>query len=113
MKIEVREILVQMRDAAVEVGEYLSNYDFVAYQENRQLRRAVERCLSIVGEAAYRLRLNKAEGVSTLSLIEVERMRHVIVHGYDRMRDDLIFDAAKLDCPKLITLINALLDTNS
>jgi uncharacterized protein with HEPN domain len=113
MKIEVREILIQMRDAADEVGEYVKGCDLKAYQENRQLRRSVERCVSIVGEAAYRLRLNKAEGLDTLGLIEVERMRHVIVHGYDRLRDDLVFDAATLDCPKLISLINALLEKST
>jgi uncharacterized protein with HEPN domain len=112
MKIEVREILIQMRDAALEVGEYLSDCDLITYQENRQLRRATERCVSIVGEAAYRLRLNKATGLDVLNLIEVERMRHVIVHGYDRMRDELVFDAAIIDCPKLISLINTLLEEN-
>jgi uncharacterized protein with HEPN domain len=110
MNPEVREILVQMRDAAQEVAEHLKGADLNAYQADRTMRRAVERCVSIVGEAAYRFRLKKAEGLEALKLREVQRMRHVIVHGYDRIRDDLVYEAATVDCQALFSLLTAVLD---
>jgi uncharacterized protein with HEPN domain len=112
MKPEVREILIHMRDAATEVAEHLAGADFARYLGDRTMRRAVERCVSIVGEAAYRLRLAKATGLEPLPLIEIERMRHVIVHGYDRMGDDLVYQAATEDCPPLIPMIARLLEHN-
>lgn len=110
MKPEVREILAHMRAAAAEVAEHLANADFAGYMSDRTMRRAVERCVSIVGEAAYRLRLSRASGLEPLNLIEIERMRHVIVHGYDRLRDDLVFQAATQDCPPLARMIDTLLE---
>jgi uncharacterized protein with HEPN domain len=112
MRAQDRETLCQMRDAAIEVAEHLGGADFAAYLSDRKLRRAVERCVSIVGEAAYRLRLAGAQGLEQLGLRQVERMRHVIVHGYDRARDDLVYEAASLDCPKLVLLLDAVLEEN-
>jgi uncharacterized protein with HEPN domain len=112
MTPEARETLAQMREAALEVAEHLNGADYAAYLANRTMRRAIERCVSIMGEAAYRLRLTKAVGLEQLNLIDVERMRHVIVHGYDRMRDDLVYMAATEDCPNLVRAIDAVLESN-
>lgn len=110
MKPDVREILTQMCDAATEVAEHLAGADLAAYEGNRTMRRAVERCVCMVGEAAFRLRLAKSTDLEPLRLIEIERMRHVIVHGDDRMRDDLVYQAATEDCPPLVRVIDALLE---
>lgn len=112
MTPEAKETLAQMRDAALEVAEHLNGADYAAYLADKTMRRAIERCVSIVGEAAYRLRLTKAEGLEHLNLIDMERMRHVIVHGYDRMRDDLIYMAAIEDCPNLVRAIDAALEAS-
>ena len=63
----VKKYLYDIKQAIDSINEYLGdNRDFFKYQENKQLRRAVERELEIIGEAVNKALLIKPELVSSI-----------------------------------------------
>ena len=69
-------------DAIGNVEEFLQGKDFESLLNDKILYYAVVKNVEIVGEAAYMLSLDfKAEHTDT-PWDQIEKMRHVLVHGY-------------------------------
>ena len=63
----VKKYLYDIKQAIDSINEYLGdNRDFFKYQENKQLRRAVERELEIIGEAVNKALLIEHELASSI-----------------------------------------------
>lgn len=80
------------------------------YYADRLLRQAVERNLEIVGEAVRRLRRDDPDTASRLS--EYERIiafRNVLIHGYDLVDDELVWDTIETKLPVLLSEVEGLL----
>jgi uncharacterized protein with HEPN domain len=92
----------------------LKNYlggkrDFGVYKANKMLRRAVERELEIIGEAMYRLdKLDSSLVVSGKG--QIKGMRNRIIHGYDKVDDEIIWGIIVRHLPVLQTEINKLME---
>jgi uncharacterized protein with HEPN domain len=56
MPPEVLKLLRDMQDAASDIAAFAAGKSFEAFQQDKQLRRAIERCFEIVGEALSQLR---------------------------------------------------------
>jgi uncharacterized protein with HEPN domain len=57
MKDNIRKYLYDIEEAIDSINSYLPEpREFSLYQQNKQLRRAVERELEIIGEAANKIR---------------------------------------------------------
>ena len=80
------------------------------YSTDRLLRQAVERNLEIVGEAVGRLRRNDPD--TALHITEHERIvafRNVLIHGYDLVDDELVWDTIQTQLPILLSEVEELL----
>ncbi len=72
---------------------------------------AIERNFEIIGEALGRLSQNDPGTASRVS--EHERIiafRNVLIHGYDLVDDELVWDTVKNKLPALLAEVEALLD---
>lgn len=72
------------------------------YRADETLRLACERLLGIVGEAVVQLRRHDAS--LALQLGEVDRIagfRNVIIHGYFKLVDDIVWEIVRSDLPRL------------
>lgn len=70
---------------------------------DRKLNLALVRLVEIIGEAATRVRpevRNRHPGIPWLDIIG---MRNRIVHGYDQVDFDILWDVIQLHLPPLIT----------
>ena len=90
-------------------GKTLGNYS-----EDRLLRQAIERNFEIVGEAVGRLARNDPETASRLSEHErIVAFRNVLIHGYDLVDDELVWDTIRTKLPVLLSEVEELLKPES
>lgn len=77
-------------------------------EKNRELRRALERCIELIGEAATRLPEDWRASHPQIPWRQIIALRNVLIHGYDVVQADVLWNVATNDVPKLRDAINAL-----
>ena len=101
--------LRQIADACSFVLSVTEEKSLEDYTGERLLRQAVERNLQIIGEAVGRLRRDDLETLARLS--EYERIvgfRNVLVHGYDLVDDDIVWNTIRTNLPLLLSEVEGL-----
>jgi phosphoribosylanthranilate isomerase len=74
---------------------------------------AIERCFSIIGEAAYKLpRLERGQ-FPQLPWEQMKGLRHRLVHGYQDIDHPVLIDTVLNDLPKLVQVIQPHLSRTS
>lgn len=106
--------LEDIRDAASFVVEITEGKTLGDYSGHRLLRQAVERNFEIIGEAVGRLLRNDPETAGRLSEHErIVAFRNVLIHGYDLVDDDLVWDTIRTKLPVLLAEVERLLRERS
>jgi len=102
-RINDRGRLEHIMSAIGNVEEFLQGYDYERFVDNKILYYAVVKNVEIIGEAAYMLSLDfKAEHPDT-PWDQIEKMRHVLVHGYYQILPDVLWLTINDDLPPLKT----------
>lgn len=92
MEIELKVWLYDCLNAIEEIVHFVNDIsDFSAYQNDLKTRRAVERNLVIIGEAVSRI-LKKVPFVPISNRRQIIDTRNRIVHGYDTISDEIIWN---------------------
>jgi uncharacterized protein with HEPN domain len=110
MNNETKKRLVDALEACRAIQQFTAGSDFAAYAANPMMRAAVERKFEILGEA-----LNDAEESAanlTERLPEIRRiigMRNRIIHGYDAVDDEIVWDAVRQKIPSLFEQLSGFL----
>lgn len=82
------------------------------YSDNLLLRSAIERQFMIVGEAFVRLRDIDDEWLERIpDAHRIIGFRNVLVHGYDAIADDRVWDAIQINIPQLIQDVERVLSS--
>jgi uncharacterized protein with HEPN domain len=107
---EINKYLFDIRESVLSIETYLgAERDFKAYKANKMLRRAVERELEIIGEAMSRIdKLDKHIAIS--SRRQIISMRNRVIHGYDKVDDEIIWGTIVRHLPIRKAEVNKLLD---
>ena len=83
------------------VEEFLQDYDYENFIADKIMYYAVVKNVEIVGEAAYMLSLDfNAEHTDT-PWDQIEKMRHVLVHGYYQILPEVLWLTIHDDLPPL------------
>ncbi|CAN5499082.1 DUF86 domain-containing protein [soil metagenome] len=96
MTNEARKRLLDAISACEAISEFVAGKDFSAYENDRLLRSAVERQFEIIGEA-----LNKAGAVETSLPVQIPEfhritgLRNRLIHGYDNVDDEILWDVVQ------------------
>lgn len=101
--------LWDMRKYAREVQELVEGVEFDEFVADWRLRRAVERCIEVVGEAAGRVSAEFRANHPEIAWRPITAQRHVPAHEYGEIRDDAIWRVATLRIPELLALLAGLL----
>ncbi len=75
----------------------------------REFRRALERCVELIGEAASRLSETWRAEHPAIPWRQIIAMRNVMIHGYDEVIDEVLWEVATKDVPDLRRAVLALL----
>lgn len=110
MKREVKKYLYDIRTSIESINSYLGeNRNFFEYQNNKLLRRGIEREIEIIGEA-----MNRALKLDADLYIENARQivdtRNWVIHGYDKVDDVIMWGIISNHLPKLKIEIDNYLD---
>jgi uncharacterized protein with HEPN domain len=84
--------------------------DFVKYQNNKMLKRAVERNVEIIGEAVNRIiTRDPTFTIKIANAKAIISLRNQVIHAYDNVSDESIWSVLINNLPKLKIEIENLL----
>ncbi len=101
----------QIVEFADEVAALVAGRASEELMTNRGFRRALERCVELIGEAATRLSETCRAGHPAIPWRQIIAMRNVMIRGYDEVIDQELWDVATKDVPDLRRAVDALLGT--
>jgi uncharacterized protein with HEPN domain len=107
----VKKRLLDTIFACQAIRQFTSGLDFPAYEESLLIRSGVERQFEIVGEALNRaseLDLDLAEAIPELR--RIIGLRNRLIHGYDSVDDEIVWDVVQTKLPILESQIHSVLD---
>ena len=96
---------VRLRDMlahAVEAVEMAHGRRREDLDRDRQLNLSLVRLLEIVGEAAARVSQVTQERLMGIPWPDVVGLRNRLIHGYDKVDFDILWDIIQIDLPPLI-----------
>jgi len=110
MKNEAKKRLRDIADCCAAAGRFATGKSFSDYLTNDMFRSAIERKLGIIGEAFARLEAaDPALAENFPELRKIIGMRNRIVHGYDNVDEELVWDVVQNRLPALQQKVEALL----
>ena len=111
-KREIKKYLYDILTSIDSINEYLGKKrNFFEYQNNKLLRRGVEREIEIMGEAMNRaLRLNPDLKIENAR--QIVDTRNWVIHGYDKVDDVVIWGIVSKHLPNLKKEIENYLEIN-
>ncbi|MBK9213020.1 MAG: DUF86 domain-containing protein [Saprospiraceae bacterium] len=109
MELEIKKFLFDIRESIDSIENYLGDKrDFNVYMSDKMLRRAVEREFEIIGEAMSRIeKIDSTIDIS--SKRQIISMRNRVIHGYDKIDNEIIWGTIVRHLPTLKTEIEGLL----
>jgi uncharacterized protein with HEPN domain len=112
MQHNVAKYLHDIWESINSIEEYLEgNHDFLYYQQNKLLRRGIERELEIIGEATNRV-LKYNPDIEISQARRIVDLRNWIIHGYDNVDNVIIWGILSRDVPKLKKQVEDLLNND-
>ncbi len=101
MARSIQKYLYDIQQSISSIEEYLGEKrDFFAYEQNKLLRRAVERELEIIGEAAKHI-LDMEPDIQIDDARKIVDLRNFVIHGYDKVDNVIIWGVVNKNLPKL------------
>jgi uncharacterized protein with HEPN domain len=79
-------------------------------ESDHMLELAVTRLLEIVGEAANRVSSQTQQQYPQIPWRQIAGLRHRLVHGYDAVDRDILWDIVEQDLPPLITMLEEIVE---
>lgn len=101
--------LFDIRESIESIENFLGDkWDFNVYKSDKMLRRAVERELEIIGEAMNRID-QMDPTIEIAGKKQIIGMRNRVIHGYDKIDDEIVWGTIVRHLPALKIEIEKLL----
>ncbi len=101
--------LADMLHFALEVVEFTGGVSLETYQGSLQVRRATERSIELIGEAARRVSEATKEEIADVPWRNIIGLRILLVHEYGDINDPQLWEAATVDVPLLVEQLRRVL----
>ena len=109
MDNEIKKYLFDIQESIDSIQKYLGDKrDFKVYMADKMLRRAVEREFEIIGEAMSRMEKLDST-IEITSKRQIISMRNRVIHGYDKIDNEIIWGTIIRHLPTLKLEIDNLL----
>ena len=110
MRLEARKLLEDVRRAGELIAGFVAGKELADFTADPLLRSAVERQFEVIGEALNRLARSDpyvAEQITHTSRIIA--FRNILIHGYDLVDHEVVWDVIETHLPLLREQVQALL----
>ena len=97
----VLDIILSAEDAL----EFVEGLDEEAFLRSKLHQNAVIRAIEIVGEAAGRLSPEFRNAHSEVQWSDMTGMRHRLIHGYDKVRLEVVWEVVREELPPLLQVL--------
>jgi len=98
MRAEIRKFLYDVKTACETLDDFITERSLSDYENDGLLRSAVERQLTIVGEAlAQSLKIEPLLEESISEIREIIRFRNILVHGYAVIENETVWGILQND----------------
>ena len=98
-----------MFDHAKEAVDMIKGRKREDLDSDRMLNLALVRLLEVVGKAANRMPKNEREKYPSIPWNEVINLRNRLIHGYDAVDFDILWEIATKDLPPLVSNLKSLI----
>ncbi|HQV92896.1 MAG TPA: DUF86 domain-containing protein [Anaerolineales bacterium] len=95
--------IYDMMESAQAILGYMAGKTWVEFSKDALLQDAVVRRLEIIGEAAGRVSAETQKKYSYIPWMAMRGTRNRVIHGYDSVQLDIIWDIVQDDLPGLIS----------
>jgi uncharacterized protein with HEPN domain len=111
---KIKTWLYDMLKAIEEIENFLGNAPrrYADYCSNVLLRRGVERNIEIIGEATSRI-LKADPAFPIANARKIVDTRNYVIHGYDSLRDDIVWSIVINHLPQLKAEVEKLLKSSA
>jgi len=79
------------------------------FDSDRHMRAGIERYIEIIGEAANHVGEPTREDFPAIPWEQIIATRHIIAHGYDVVRPDILWEIVHDHLPTMLTVIESYL----
>jgi uncharacterized protein with HEPN domain len=110
MNVEDKASLYDALSAAKKVERFVRDVDWAGFQASDEKSSAVYGQLVILGEACTRLSPEIRAQYDVIPWRQIIGMRNRIIHGYDEVNWDIVWQVATEHVPSLIDLFSDILD---
>ena len=110
MKPTLKKRLLDALEACRAIQGFVAGHTFADYERNLMLRSAVERQFEIIGEALNHAAIEQPELTTSFpDLRRIVGLRNRIIHGYDSVDDQLLWQTVQAHVPSLAQQLEQLL----
>ncbi len=106
---DARVTLLQMQDYAHRAQQAVRGRNVQDLSRDDVLRLAIERALEVIGEAANRLPTEFRAKYPDVEWRRIIGMRNVLIHGYDVIQHEVLWDTVQQSIPTLLNQITQIL----
>jgi uncharacterized protein with HEPN domain len=97
-----RAYVLDILEAARLAMSYMNGVEMETFLRDTQLQDAVIRRIEIIGEAARRISLQTREAFPDVPWTALVGMRNLMVHDYDTVDMEIVWETVQKDLPRLI-----------
>lgn len=105
--------LLDLLNAGMEIETILGDITYESFVGNREKVLAIERLFSIMGEAANRVSPELKDAHPEIPWGQMIGMRNIMVHRYDKIRQEIVWDNCKHILPGVLDKIEDLIPPSS
>jgi uncharacterized protein with HEPN domain len=98
-----------MRDYASKIGKLIAGKSKEDLEEDEVLCLAVTRLIELIGEAANKYPKELQKHYSQIPWAKIISMRNRLIHGYDFVDYDILWDAVTINIPVLLSELEKIL----
>lgn len=103
MKRSDNYLINDIKEALKSIEEYLSelNYNKENFLSNRRMQKLMIYEIIMIGEAAAKISIETKNNYQNINWREISDMRNFLIHEYYEVSNNIIWETANKDIPKL------------
>lgn len=111
MKGRINKYLYDALEASKAILYFVHDKDLTDYSEDELLQSAVERKFEIIGESLNRIRQSDEKFLSDsfTDAYKIIGFRNILIHGYDIIDNELVWNAIEKHLPLLIKEVSIII----